>query len=163
MNISGILSNDKKALGLLTLVVLFVLALPWVMQSDDAMRKKTKKQAEDQVEDSVKSGGAPMPRAFRGNRELSWIAQVDYAGDTGNVEVDLQHRDIPIDEKLKVHANFIQSQAKRMSGSRWLARQSNGVYRASGVQLEPGKWTMGLTGYRNSRVAFRLEKVLNVK
>jgi len=164
MKFPNAINNDKKTLGLLGLVIVLVVALPWLLQSDDSGSQTTQaQQSGADSKNAAHSNGVRGPRAFRGKRQMDWTAQVDYVANTGSIEVDLRHKDIPIDNKLKVHANFKAPRAQRSAESRWLSRQANGVYRAGDVHLRPGKWTMGLTGYRLSKLAFRLEQILDVK
>ena len=164
MKLPVTLNNDKNALGLLTGVIGLVLIVSWLLQGGEkGPGAYQAQQSSPDPEKTVPSNGVRAPRAFRGKREMDWIVKVDYMAHTGSIEVDLRHRGIPIDDRLKVHANFKAARSQSTTASRWLSRQANGVYRAGDLRLDPGKWTMGLTGYRLSKLTFRIEQILEVK
>lgn len=163
MPLPRFLSNDKAALCILVLFLAGLGLIPWFLQ--DASNNETEKKtiAAGSEKPAVFSRGGRMPKAFPGELETNWIATVEYAPGAGSLEVDLRHRDIPVDPALKVKVNFTAKQSRESFGSRWLSREKNGVYRTGGLHLAQGNWTMGLTGYLRSNIAFRIEQVLHVR
>lgn len=163
MRLPSFFSNDKTALCILVLFLtgLGLISLQLRDVRDDDPDKKTIAAKGDNP--GIFSRGERMPVAFLGELETNWVATVEYMPEAGSLEVDLSHRDIPVDAALKVRANFTANRSNQRIGSRWLIREKNGVYRAGGLHLSPGNWTMGLTGYLRSKIAFRIEQVVDVK
>lgn len=163
MPLARFLSNEKAALCVLALFLAGLGLVPWFLGDVESNETEKKIIAAGSEKSPVFRRGDRMRKAFPEELETNWIATVEYVPGAGSLEVDLRHRDIPVNPELKVKANFSAAVSRRPADGHWLSRQSNGIYRAGDVHLDPGKWTMGLTGYLRSNIAFRIEQVLDVK
>lgn len=169
MKKSELLPPKLAALGIFVLVALVlsvVVLLPWLKNSEESGELAYETEISDKTDPlapDLGSQGAPPPSEYRRKHDNDWTAEADYEADKGSIRVSLQHRDIPSDAHLKVFANFTPALSQHPVGGSWLIRQLDGSYRASRVRLAPGTWTLGLTGYRLSRFAFRLEHTIVVK
>lgn len=164
MKIPPLLTSDRGVIaGLLVFLAVFV-SVMWthsLAEAEREAREKTLRYAG--VRNDYGHPGVPPPKAYEDVPEKDWSVRSTYMPGQDSIDVELRHGTVPVAAGLKVFANFIAKQPHDVVGSRWLTQVSNGRYRATGVKLPRGTWTLGLTGYRNSKIAFRLEQTLKVK
>lgn len=158
------LAADKGAIAGLAIFLLTLALVMWTHSLVVAQREATAKTLHFAgIRNDYGSAGAPPHQAYAEPPEMKWSVRSAYSHGQDSIVIDLSQGEVPVDDELTVFANFVENRRQGAANSHWLTRESNGRYRASGVNLGLGTWIMGLTGYRNSNIAFRLEQTLTVK
>lgn len=164
MKISRFLTSDRGVIAGLLVFLALLVSVMWSQSVAEAKREAQEKTLHFAgIRNDYGHPGVPPPQAYEELPEKVWSVRSTYIPGQDSIDVDLRQGSVPVDAKLKVFANFIAKQPHDVADSRWLSRVSDGRYRVTGVKLPRGTWTMGLTGYRNSKIAFRLEQTLTVE
>lgn len=152
----------KGFLAVACVSVLSLLAgtVAWYWSTDDEKRRAL---AADTYGDQLVGTMDPnVSLSSQWSKDGAWQATVDYAHGSGKIEVDLSNSEAEHQDRMKVHANF-KSGPKVYGGGNWLTRGPDGIFRSDEVELPKGQYTLGLTGYDQSRFTFRIEKTLVVE
>lgn len=163
MKNSRLLKGDKGVLAGLLVFLLLLVMVAWIQPFAIAERHVGQKALRFVgTRNDYGRQGVPPHSAYSETPELAWSVRSTYAPAQDDIVVDLSRGEFPVDARLKVFAKFLNYRRGAVD-SHWLTRVADGRYRATGVKLPLGTWTMGLTGFINAKIAFHIEQTLKVE
>lgn len=104
-----------------------------------------------------------LPRQNAPARKGVWLANVAYSPTSKALSVDLRNRHGAPTKGVALQARLVSETNTRLAVSASLSKQSNGLYRSRRLNLSKGRWSMSLTGYRNSTFEFLLEQSIQIR
>jgi hypothetical protein len=149
----NITKSKAILLGMLTLLVLLTVFIPW--------KEMALKYSEFQARTNSIANLVWTSRKQVKNT-LTWRVNTEYSPKRGVLQLNISHKDNAPFNDLKLVAEFNSYRSAMPGHIAILHNQSEGIYRIDNIWLTKGDWLMSLTGRLRSKFIFRREQLLHV-